>query len=722
MTDYEFWDGRYLTASSGYIAFDTETEVLDDPTGIPRLVLMTATDGDRTVVVNPNQVELFVLAHSEAEWVGFNVAFDFWVIHNHLSSRSEGWAASVLMEAASADRFHDLMLLDTLVRLADPKRRDQNAWARNLAEVAADYTPYRLDKEDPYRKRYGEIIGADLRTVEPGFLDYAVMDVVATYAAYAPLVDKANKLAVRYATPDIQNGAYARYGTLTAGLQTKAAIALAQIGRNGLALDVTKIDAIAERLQAEMMAEIAWLKERYPQILSPYKQKAFIAKYGDLKLTKSGQPRLQLGVVRQVLTSIATERRLKPPRTEKTREIQASLPVWRDLAPDHPFVEHWIRLSDVAKVRQFVVKLKGKTSVHPRYVPLVRTGRTSCREPNIQQMPREPWFRELFVARPGHRLIVADYSAIELRTLAAVFLVRFGASKLAEVFQKGIDPHIYTAAMVNGQSYDEFQALAVTDPKKAKSDRQKAKVINFGVPGGLGAPALVSYAKLNYGVVMTLAEAKELRDALIYDVYPELGEYLSDDSMAALATGLGTSSARVWNAIAPAGDRPEWLPIVVQKIVRGRPHKKDGTPYNEDFVDRIWSGLRKVSRTEDEEVKGALFSHQGDEQMYRRLFDRRVATLTGRIRAGADYGESRNTPFQGLAADGAKVALWRLLMAGYKVVAFVHDEVVVESPEERVEEAVKDVSRIMIESMEEVLWKLIPVEVKVETSSSWEKP
>ena len=57
---------------------------------------------------------------------------------------------------------------------------------------------------------------------------------------------------------------------------------------------------------------------------------------------------------------------------------------------------------------------------------------------------------------------------------------------------------------------------------------------------------------------------------------------------------------------------------------------------------------------------------------------RGVFTLTGRLGAAAAYCARHNTVFQGLAADGAKLALWQLYRAGYRIVNFVHDEIVVE--------------------------------------------
>lgn len=45
-----------------------------------------------------------------------------------------------------------------------------------------------------------------------------------------------------------------------------------------------------------------------------------------------------------------------------------------------------------------------------------------------------------------------------------------------------------------------------------------------------------------------------------------------------------------------------------------------------------------------------------------------------------NFTQARNTPFSGLAADGAKTALWNLTHIGFRVVAFIHDEFVIEIP------------------------------------------
>src|SRR5262249_4310312 len=154
--------------------------------------------------------------------------------------------------------------------------------------------------------------------------------------------------------------------------------------------------------------------------------------------------------------------------------------------------------------------------LHCEYTLLKRTGRTSCSRPrsdrlpglNIQQMPKLPEFRELFEPDPGSKLFVGDFAAAELRTLAAVCRAKFGYSKLGDVIVEGTDPHAFTAAAIQGMTPGEFQELKKADPKRYKDGRQQSKPINFGVPGGMGAQSLMEYALANYGVTLTLEEAK----------------------------------------------------------------------------------------------------------------------------------------------------------------------------------------------------------------------
>ena len=126
------------------------------------------------------------------------------------------------------------------------------------------------------------------------------------------------------------------------------------------------------------------------------------------------------------------------------------------------------------------------------------TGRLSTSSPNLQAIPvRTELGREIrsaFVAEPGHRLLSADYSQIELRILAHVS----GEPKLREAFLRGEDIHTATAAEVLGK-----------DPATLTSDeRAVAKMINFGIVYGISA----------FGLSENLAIPKEEAQAYI-DAY-----------------------------------------------------------------------------------------------------------------------------------------------------------------------------------------------------------
>ena len=102
------------------------------------------------------------------------------------------------------------------------------------------------------------------------------------------------------------------------------------------------------------------------------------------------------------------------------------------------------------------------------------TGRFSCTNPNIQQVPHALEYRRCFMGHPtGRRLIIADYSQIELRILAEFS----GDEAFINAFKSGADLHSVTAAQVFGVTADQV----------SKEQRDFAKRLNFGVVYGIGA-------------------------------------------------------------------------------------------------------------------------------------------------------------------------------------------------------------------------------------------
>jgi hypothetical protein len=246
--------------------------------------------------------------------------------------------------------------------------------------------------------------------------------------------------------------------------------------------------------------------------------------------------------------------------------------------------------------------------------------------------------------------------------------------------------------------------------------RQMAKPVNFGVPGGLGVASLVSYAHSTYKVDFTFEEAKERREQLTQVIYKELDLYLTEDGPAIIARNLQAPLLEVRNEL---GDM--YLSCI-HKVLAGDPKRADGRPYQRTFVSRIWSSLAGLNR--NPELKEALEKRQPSAELAAKVCHAGVATLSGRIRGRVRYSQARNTPFQGLAADGAALALFELVKEGFRVVGFVHDEILVELPDEGgfVSEAkVRRVEQIMCREMESVLVGDIPVGCEAALSSRWNK-
>jgi DNA polymerase-1 len=135
-------------------------------------------------------------------------------------------------------------------------------------------------------------------------------------------------------------------------------------------------------------------------------------------------------------------------------------------------------------------------------------GRTSCSSPNLQQVPRDPRYRRCFVAPPGRVLVKADYSQLQLRIAARIA----GDEAMLDAYARGEDLHTRTARQLTGKA------------EVSKADRQLAKAVNFGLLFGLGAKGLRGYARSNYGLDLSEAEAQRYRQAF-FAAYPGLARW-----------------------------------------------------------------------------------------------------------------------------------------------------------------------------------------------------
>ena len=163
--------------------------------------------------------------------------------------------------------------------------------------------------------------------------------------------------------------------------------------------------------------------------------------------------------------------------------------VLQELAADYPLPAKILEARSLAKLKgTYTDKLPLMVNpatgrVHTTYAQAVAvTGRLASNDPNLQNIPiRTPEgrrVREAFIAPPGHVLLSADYSQIELRIMAHIS----EDPALLRAFERGLDIHKATASEVFGTPLDEVSS----------EQRRYAKTINFGLIYGMGAFGLAS--------------------------------------------------------------------------------------------------------------------------------------------------------------------------------------------------------------------------------------
>lgn len=257
-----------------------------------------------------------------------------------------------------------------------------------------------------------------------------------------------------------------------------------------------------------------------------------------------------------------------------------------------------------------------------------QSGRFTSSEPNLQQIPRNKEARSCFVASPNHKLVIADYSQIELRIASEVANDR----TMIEAYNRGEDLHKLTASIVLNKPLSEVM----------KEDRQLAKACNFGLIYGQAVNGFRGYAQSNYGIKLSENEAKKIMDNF-FKSYSGLSQW----------------------------------------------HKKTKS--------RIYN--QGVNETRTLANRRRLFDNPSPQQIL-------------------------NTPIQGTGADMLKSALGKLVTAlkpfngDARILATVHDEIILEAHESIASEVASILSETMVNSGKEFL-KRVPIEADSSIGDTW---
>lgn len=441
---------------------------------------------------------------------------------------------------------------------------------RSLAKAVAEYLGWQMPKELQISDWGAAVLSGDQ-------LAYAALDAVGAFLLWAKL------------KPDLEAGD--RWDAYM--LQRDAVPAAVEMAWCGIGMDTVALDAqIANWSVALATARADWEKETGTP---PPGKPADIRAWLECRLDKA---------------DLAAW-----PRTEKTGQLATGASdlerAWY-LPALHPLLSlrrlEKLLSSFGTNLKEQVGPMTGR--MHARYnVAGTKSGRWSCSDPNLQQIPSErlaPGFRSIFKAPEGRMLIGADYSQMELRAVAEIS----GDTALRRIYADGLDLHQLTAA-----------AMASIDPTAVTAEqRNRAKPVNFGSIYGMGAAGLAAAAWNGYRVEMTLREAEEALRAFFRN-YPTLKKWMGRHADRCqqhrrIVIGAGRVLENAWE---PKGIRyPQCcnLPIqgacadVMMRAVSGVYRRLHGDGYDGIMVAMIHDELILEADAQDADAVATLLTEE----------------------------------------------------------------------------------------------------------------
>lgn len=448
VADVDRWLAKAVPAP--YVAVDTETTGMDPWRSRLRAVQVAARPDHPVLVVDADRLPVAVLATLLADAgmlkVFHNAAFDLRML----------WRTGLVVRRV-ADTMLAQQLLDGV---------SATAMGSSLEAIAQSRLGLQLDKT--VRASFGDAPLTDAQ------IRYAAQDARVTWDIFAQQ------------SPELG----AQGMVAVARCEFDAVVALASMQLRGIAIDVEawrQLLSVTERRLPELSraAQLGLVSERSPQTLF-------------------GPEPVNLDSPEQLLAALA---RLGVD-VDSTREA-----VLRDHI-HHPGVAAVLAYRQAAKVvsnwgGDWIDRARNQVTgrIHAHVQQIVGTGRMAHSDPNLTQIPAEPAYRGCFVAAPGNRFVVADYSQQELRVLAAVS----GDKSLTDVFRSGADLHVQTASTVFGVDPDQVTG----------AQRKAAKALNFGLMYGMGA---AGFAR---ATGMDIPRARQTMQAY-FTAFPAVAAWLHD--------------------------------------------------------------------------------------------------------------------------------------------------------------------------------------------------
>jgi len=312
---------------------------------------------------------------------------------------------------------------------------------------------------------------------------------------------------------------------------------------------------------------------------------------------QAGQP-FNLNSPKQIQDVLFVKQGIKPLRKTPSGAPSTDEETLEQLALDHPLPRLILEYRGISKLKStYADKLPRMVNpatgrVHTNYAQAVAvTGRLASNDPNLQNIPIRTAegrrIREAFIAAPGHIIMSADYSQIELRIMAHLSRDR----GLLDAFARGEDIHRATAAEIFSLPPAEVPA----------EQRRYAKVINFGLIYGMSAFGLASQLGIERGAAQQYMDRYFAR-------YPGVAEYMRDTR----------EQARNHGYVETVFGRRLWLPEIRSSNAgrrQGAERAAINAPMQGTAADLIKLAMIAVQRWLEQDGRGARLVMQVHDEL-----------------------------------------------------------------------------------------------------------
>lgn len=506
-SDRVFGDGKRR------IALDTETYPISPGNPTPRIVCLSACDGDSAGLWLRDEGLANLrawLQDPEVILVGFNLPYDL-----SCACADDPYLLPLVFAAIEQNRIVDIQLNDAVIDNAEGRLKFEwdaakQKWVtnsrNNLANSVYRWLRRKLPKDDAVRLTYGNLDDIPIEKWPEAHRTYAIGDAVHPWDVYAK----------QYQTEGI------RERLVDSARHMSHAWALQLCSVRGFRTD----REYTLKLEKSLLEELAVYRDIAHQ-------------YGFVRPdTEKGPGAKSEKAARAALSRLIPNPTRTPPsdkfpdgQIQLGREQLRSVPC---SGCGKDFLEHSTKdntcfaegehlglwaYSEIVRVQQKlstyinVLKRGFEHPINPRYNPIIETFRTSSSGPNIQNYPRKGNFRNCVIPRDGWEFVFVDLDTVEMGTLAQVCIYLFGKSKLADAINAGIDLHLDFAANLLQISYEEcLRRYKAKDPQVVEG-RQFCKIANYGFAGGMGIDAFIDYARTAYDMVVPFALAERLHKA-----------------------------------------------------------------------------------------------------------------------------------------------------------------------------------------------------------------